>query len=62
MRKEVIKTATVEAAVFVSLLGYYAVKVTSGGNIYTPGFMIIGLGFQTILKSVPEKFERLQCW
>jgi hypothetical protein len=41
---------------------YYDVEVASVGKFCTPGFMIVGLGFQAILRSLPEKFERLQCW
>jgi hypothetical protein len=62
MCNEVVKTAIREAAVFLLLFGYYAVEVASGGKIYTPRFMIIGLGYQTILKLVPENFERLHYW
>jgi hypothetical protein len=33
-----------------------------GGMIYIPSFMTIGSGFQVILRLLPKKVERLQCW
>jgi hypothetical protein len=40
----------------------YTIAVASDGMIYIPHFMKIGSGIQVILRLLPEKFERLQCW
>jgi hypothetical protein len=39
-----------------------AVEMASGGIMYIPSFMKIGLGVQVILKLLPQQFERPQCW
>jgi hypothetical protein len=39
----------------------YAKEMASGGMIYMPRFMTTGSGIQVILKSLPHRFERLQC-
>jgi hypothetical protein len=40
----------------------YAVEMASDDIIYIPSFMTIGSGIQVILRLLPKKFERLQCW
>jgi hypothetical protein len=40
----------------------YPVAMASDGMKCIPSFMKIGCGIQVILRLVPEKFERLQCW
>jgi hypothetical protein len=40
----------------------YAVEIASVGMIYVPNFMMNGSDIQAILKLLPQKYERLQCW
>jgi hypothetical protein len=40
----------------------YTVDTASDGIIYIPSFMTIGSRIQVILRSLPQQFERIQCW
>jgi hypothetical protein len=40
----------------------YATEMGSAGVIYIPSFMAICSGIQVVLRLLPRKFERLQCW
>jgi hypothetical protein len=40
----------------------YTIETASDGMIYIPGFMMISLCIQVILRLLPQQSVRLQCW
>jgi hypothetical protein len=40
----------------------YNVETGSGGMTYIPSFITTCSDIQAILSSLPQEFERLQCW